>query len=405
MVRANFDAVQAHVLPDGVRYVLPKRDLGPLRWVGVAIAASSLFFMAPAARSILTQGQSGWGPFDLIFVVIPLLMGLVPIALGLMIYKGHCEIVVTRDRVRVTERAGLFRWSRSKPRDVIKHLEVLHSSRKNPLAAENPLSDLAAIKADCGNKGPFLLAAGYPVALLRGLADELAERLDRPSRNKLVDDRDEPGVTVRERVISSSDLSEESDRHRHDVFDQPADSRVTFDEIDGGISLNVPPAGVIKGSKGLIFMAVFWLVITGGITTAMALSQDAPWFVFLFMSLFWAAGIGMLVAAIHMGRRRAVLDVIGDTLLVTESGLFGTKQHEWPADQIRDVRMGFSGMKVNNKPVMQLRIQPVAGEKLGIFTGRKKDELRWLATTLRQALGMNVNKEAGNNTADSPNDG
>ncbi len=135
-------------------------------------------------------------------------------------------------------------------------------------------------------------------------------------------------------------------------------------------------------------MAIFWLGITGVITFAMAVSGDAPWFAFLFMGVFWVIGIAMAVGAVRMGKRQAIIDVIGDTLLVSETTGQRTKQHEWTADQIRSIHMGPSGMEVNNKPIMQLQIQPIEGKKLGIFSNRDRNELRWLATTLRQSLGL-----------------
>ncbi len=233
------------------------------------------------------------------------------------------------------------------------------------------------------------------MALVRALANDLADRIERQRDKKLVRGSDQPQLEVTHRSLGVESIAEglgiaQDTGGRDDVFEQPAGSKIRLEPINRGISLTVPPLGIWKGSSGMMFMALFWLTITGVVTAAMVASGDAPWFTFLFISVFWVIGIGLIYGAIRMGSRRAIIDVVYETLLVSESAIgSGTKQHEWAADELRSIHMGSSGMKVNNKPVMQLQIQPTQGDKLGLFTGRDREELRWLATTLRQALSLN----------------
>jgi hypothetical protein len=96
----------------------------------------------------------------------------------------------------------------------------------------------------------------------------------------------------------------------------------------------------------------------------------------------------MIVSAVNMARRRATLQIESGSLSVTQTGLFGTKQREWRRGDIAAVRADASGMEVNNRPVIELQIHPVTGRKTGFFAGRDTDELRWIATELRKALGV-----------------
>ena len=334
------------------------------------------------------------------------MFGLALFNLGRGVTGGRSEIRITRDKLQAVERLGFWRFKRSRPIDKLRGFEVIHapkdsltSSRvqgKGSVQAIQFLSNLAAIKANSEGAKAMILAPGYPLELARELADHLAGRIDRQLDRKLVRDPDQPQLTVTvtdnamgieklQNVIKATFSRTPAD---DDLFEQPADSKIVFEPIDGGVSLRVPPAGLWKGSGGLIYMAIFWLLITGVITLAMLASGDAPWLAFLFISVFWAVGVAMAVGAVRMGKRQAIIDVIGDTLLISETTGSRTKQHEWTVDQIRSIHMGPSGMEVNNKPVMQLQIDPIEGKKLGIFTNRDRDELRWLATTLRQALGL-----------------
>jgi hypothetical protein len=50
--------------------------------------------------------------------------------------------------------------------------------------------------------------------------------------------------------------------------------------------------------------------------------------------------------------------------------------------------MGPSGMKVNNRDVMELQVMLTSGKKLGLLSQRTDDELAWMASLLR--IGIRV---------------
>ncbi len=47
-----------------------------------------------------------------------------------------------------------------------------------------------------------------------------------------------------------------------------------------------------------------------------------------------------------------------------------------------------SDTTMNNKRLMQLEIVPLAGKPLKLLTGRDDQELAWIATLLRRAMGV-----------------
>lgn len=182
--------------------------------------------------------------------------------------------------------------------------------------------------------------------------------------------------------------------HLGPVPTQPAGSQIEIKRFDDGISINVPPAGLWRGSGGLFVFALLWnaiLVVIAAMFVVIALNakpdKDA-WIFPLALSLFGLVGIGLLLVAIHLGRRQAGLAVAGGTLMVLQTGLFGKKQREWPLAEVASICTGPTGMEVNDVPVRELQIRDHDGSKFGLLAGRSDAELEWLAYELRQAAEL-----------------
>lgn len=155
--------------------------------------------------------------------------------------------------------------------------------------------------------------------------------------------------------------------------------------------------GVWRGSKGLFFFAIIWMGFSSLFTVVVVLSGQAPWFVYALMGFFELIGVGILLAAINMGAREAVLAVIGQDLVILYKQVFGKKQHQWPRNGIAQVVAGHSGMEVNHKPVLELQVILQTGEKFGLLAGRDEAELHWMSKVLSEALGA-----AGGSTLQPP---
>jgi len=181
----------------------------------------------------------------------------------------------------------------------------------------------------------------------------------------------------------------------------PAGSNIQIERFPDGVTINVPAQGVWKATKGLFVFAIIWNGIVAMISVCMlagiiGATQAVPvkkadaaalWIVPLIFSLFWAVGIGLLLAAINMGKRRAALAVTGGSLLVIQTGLFGSKRRTWESGEVESVCTGPSGLTVNDVPVLELQIHD-GGGKFGLLCGRADADLECIAAELRQALQL-----------------
>ena len=104
------------------------------------------------------------------------------------------------------------------------------------------------------------------------------------------------------------------------------------------------------------------------------------------ISILSVASLGMLVHSINMGLRRGAVAIAGDRLLIVQKGMFGKKEREWDRDQIRQVRAVPSASRINNVPVLELRILTHDKKKTGFFSSLGNDELQWLAQTIKAGL-------------------
>jgi len=421
---------EAHRLAHGVRYELPARSLGPWRWLGlVPIAFGLLFVLIPLnmARGIvgdLIDAQGSDQIFHLIFLAfisIFFLGAAIPVAIGLAALVGRNAVELRDGRLRSVERIGPFWKTHKRKLKDITRLEVVSVVGKviTPGTDDGgtpnhtpPRHDVAGLRAHglhAGQEATMLVAWGYPRALMRELADAIATDAlpHRPAR--LFDDEQaEPAIAVVERTVDLKAGKLDGQDPDDLPVTQPAGSRVTCDHHADGLTLTVPPAGLRRGSKGLFgfallwngFMAVFTTIMVLAMTGVMEMESNIDNVFGLigaiaFVGLFWAIGIGLMLGAVNAGRRHAVLDVVGDTLLVYRRSIFGTKQREWNAHDISHIRIGPSGTEVNNRPIMQLQIHPKSGKKYGLLSQTSDDEIRWIAHELRQALRVPASPPPG----------
>jgi hypothetical protein len=389
--------------PAGWRYVLPRRQLGRARLLGLApigggicAALFALEFLEP-----LAQLPAPWA--TVAFAVCALIFGggiVTPIALGLAILCGHSEIEIGNDRLLAIERVGIFRVPRRRRLDDIQSFVVAGSE----LPA--PLDWLASIKIE-DRRGKSLTAAmGYPREMLVPLAHELARQCRIPAVDPFtapaVSTRETPRVSVLEQTGSFGTTSE-----RHE---QPAVSKIVVDEHAEGVTFAVPAAGLLRGSAGLFGFACVWLTFMAIFTGVMCVAgvqqqqqQPGGWGLLgitAFVGMFWLVGAGLMYAALNMARRRATFDVAADRLNVSLVNLLGEKNHSWSTAELRSVGVGPSGVEVNDRPLLELQVLPVGKTKAGFLAGRDVAELEWLATRLRRELHLPPPPEASDNLPD-----
>jgi hypothetical protein len=309
-----------------------------------------------------------------------LVAGSIPLVIGLLILFGRCRVEWKEGRLRVSEMLGPLRWTRRLPFKPVRKLAVSAATSKSGSAPPCEMAQFASLTAEFDDGTKKLIVLGYPKQMLLGLAQELRTYVGGGALS----------AAAVEVEVTEKAATEESD---DDLEEQPAGSQVQVEERGAGVRLVVPPAGIWRGSKGLVAFALFWCgfmtVFTG--ISVFASSKDSvgiPVAFWVFIPAFWLIGLGLLAGAVNMGRRSATLEADGGRLRVETRGLLGTKELDWTRADLSAIRADASGMTVNDQPVLELQVHPRTGKKVGLLAGRKEEELRWMATRLRRALGL-----------------
>ncbi|HTN78020.1 MAG TPA: hypothetical protein VL096_22370 [Pirellulaceae bacterium] len=413
--------------PESVRYILPRRRLGAGWFIGVILLIVGLVVMLAVALfvfSIVTVGPRlhPCGMLLAIFIGPMTWGGLTPFWWGLASFWGHRELELRGAYLRTIERVGPCwrskRWS----------IETIQSLGIKPLSSDgkqpkiDPIREFNALVLfqDGGKQG--MLAWGYPIALLESLAIDLAARCDEllrqlPASAEAQEPRSPisismPGgisaLTGTQQYEDDDDDFEEDDEDDEDeaatvvkVSELPPEGsaieieRFAADEF----TIRIPPTGIWKGSKGLFAFSLVWcgfMVVFDGIALYSMLTKPADrnevWGLIGMSSLFWLVGIGIMLTAIEIGRRKAALAFADGHLMAIQSGIFRTKRREWSLDEIKSVRVGRSGTEVNDQPVLELQIVGQDDVKFGMLAGHRDDDLQWLAGTLQNSLTIRADE-------------
>jgi len=140
------------------------------------------------------------------------------------------------------------------------------------------------------------------------------------------------------------------------------------------------------------------LALLSGLITFLMVSVGSPAAftvtVIGILGLFWIIVFALLGDAWRRSRRRAVLDIVGGTLLVTWWMPGSKRIIEIERGNIRGLGVGPSGAAAGGEPAMALRVdlgEPAdVGEDrrrvLELFKDRSVSDLRWIAAMLRQEL-------------------
>ncbi len=384
--------------PQGTRFVLAARALPHLKKVGLGVILVGLVFDAivlgatspvwwPVLRGLSSGGPPGPDAALLAIPVLAVAGMIVPVWLGCLIGFGHAELLITATHAIGIDRCGPFRYRRrillADITGLVVDLTPVEVNDKP--VREGPWGDVGALMAEGGRAGtkPSALVIGYPRSVLAALGERVRDRAGLAGAGVGGGGRGEPiAITVRE-------------EHADDETDtpaQPAGSTAVIERTPEGISISLSPMGFFKGSKGLGCFSILWLgfvsifasVSVGMVVGGTPVLQALP---FLGIStLFGAIGAGMFFAAVRSGKRRAVIDVVGEDLLITRQSTGAARTQSWHRSEIDRVVVGKSGMEVNDVPVMELQIWPTGGRKVGLFAERDDAELRWIAGEIRAAL-------------------
>lgn len=420
---ARVTSFETEQLPRGVRFVLSQRNLPKARLAGLpglmfglVFAGFAVFWMAMASRSMWdSDGRFEW--FGLLFALfgVPFVLAGLAMVFGslVLLFGGGRAVVKLRDDQLIgVEMFGPLRWRRRRNINGIEQLRIgpaVEASQANDRRKSSFFAAMAgtsAIHVEGSQIHAMKLAPGYPAGVLEELALALAQRIGRNDRVRIFDDDESLGPRVLNAAglplrsdgsvdrsqADQSSVPDESEPVPCQPRTQPMTSRIVVEEQEDALTIHVPPIG-LWGSRLIRSMFVFsiiWDAVTSVVAVSLlvaVVTGNMPWPA-LFALLFPGIGIVMLVYTIYLAKRQAIIDVIGPALLITRQSIFGTQQDEWAADQLDCVTVEPSGTEINDKPLMQLTIKSAQRNPVHLLVGRDEEELRWLASLLNQALGL-----------------
>lgn len=404
--------ITVEVLPDGVRYRLPKRpypDVKPPRQgvfnllivlTGLGLVSLMTGGMITMVDEVLPRSVERtpfvWAMAFLIGCVMGFL-GLIPLGVwcyGLWLDRGS-EIVLRGEQLSSTDFIGPFRWRRkSHSVDSITQLAVTGPDHVAGRQIHRTNNNKSAIIANV--PGLFEFTWGYPTRWLFPLAEHLAQRVTLVRRRTGSPNR-------RTRVGNQVDLEvfdnvNPAEFHR-DVRVRPEASQASIDRTPDGLTLTVPPTRnivrrarnsrtVCRGAQilSIALAGIFWSgpphhpAAVGGsiLLTTIALSV-------------WCFAVG---ASLDMSRRQTgcfTATVAVDRLTVNDTARFPGTRRTWLRDDIAVIVTGparLDSLDGGKSEGHELQIHLHNGEIVGLLDGHEFEELAWIATLLRTSLGV-----------------
>ncbi len=357
-------------LPDGFHYQLPPRQLGRLRFVGLFLILNTLTVGGLLLLALLhADGPSWWLRAGLAVATLAVVRSLV--RLGFLIFCGHSQIHLRQGRLTALEFAGLFLRRRSVSWGDVRRLSV----------TTLPLVQPGVIVADCAGGRRLWLAPGYPLRILAPLARDLARRCAQLAGSE--------AIPVRQCAPSPAAPAFAEHAIEQERLHPPPDSRVRVTECADGVTVVVPAAGVWRGSRGLFAFSLLWCATLAGLTM---LAGNRGVFAGL-LGGCWAVSVLLLLVAVARGRRRVLLTVANETLVLRQRGLFRTDRQDWVRDELLEITIGPSFWKDRDVPLLELKIWEFTGHFTSLLAGRDAADLAYLATTLRHALDLPLSPE------------
>jgi hypothetical protein len=369
---------------DTAQFIFPHRQLGWLRLAGlvfIGLGAALLYW-------VVRMGIADWRPQnkpvaveDFVMLGLGVVIGsfaYFPLWLGLSILAGRREVTLRGGKLRTTECVGPFWRTKRWPLGKLSRLQVVAFF---PADAANPkegslLSRLDALSGMLEDGTRFMIVPAYPRRLLNPFAEELARRC-----NCKFDRAEYVSPAMAETRAQATVLTAWNEGVRH----QPESSRAIVDDAPGGITIALPRYGFRGGPLTMIVLGGVASAVAGFV---MAKVDNLPTTPTIIVQAIGFAGLLVAIHGIRIARRKAVIAVVGRQLLVMQTGLVRSTERSWEADQLAAVRVGKSGMQINEVDILELQIVPKEGLPFGLLAGRDEPEIAWIAGVVRERLGL-----------------
>jgi hypothetical protein len=391
----------------GRTYRLPPRRIGPLRvlallpWGMAAILGAGLaklYLNRGAVRAMGLPDEWFWAVF--VFLLLGWAwMTYTFLDMGASFWCGHSEIEVNHDgMVTAYDRAGRFgiclSWFKRGVglRLILEECSPPPDRSRSLLKPPTALWQLSA-QGPNGKKGWLVL--GYPREILVALAEQLARHLGAfpPDPADPAQAESAPAAPAPPTAATPTPVAvvAEPEFPNRDTPEPPVKTAVTLERHPDGLTLSVPRRG-LRGKNCEMFILSLALTAIGSFVVGLSI-----WAMFqpnraggtltgqimgvVVGGMFAAGGTVMLVVAVQSALEKVVLAVVGEKLLTFETTPFGATRREYARADILDI-----ACVGTEHPELQIVLphQPV----VAMLARRDEAELKWVATVLRQALGI-----------------
>lgn len=396
----------------GVRWELPRRPWGSAWIMPWIFMIAGVFVAGVFGITSLPNLSGNASAFSFVFNIIwtagqaiASLSGLALILGGLFMLRGRTTVILKPSELITIDRLGPLYWTRRVLNARITGFEISIGTSSTNGGPEKPTNNVTCLIAqtdlparfqskedkdrDDNPTHNFFAAWAYPKDWMQQLADAITDNA-----------RIAPHLADLQTTITIEHGSEFVDDQN--PVEKPTDTHVLLARQPDGITIEVPPSGWLRGSKGIGFFALLWngfiLLFTAVLIFVFlapgsgSTGADPLWFL-LFLVPFAGVGIGVGAYAAHLGKSRSSLVVVGtgpESVLAFHriSPVRKPLELTWPTTELSHIRVGASNMTVNDQPVMELQIHPKRGKKEGILAQLDDEVLRWIAYELRQQTGL-----------------
>ena len=171
--------------------------------------------------------------------------------------------------------------------------------------------------------------------------------------------------------------------------ERPDGTKIEVRREGEALTIYIPPAGLRGPGGGLLVFSILWNGFMAFFTPMWFLGEQPPGghpvFLYLFLALFWAVGIGLLIGALKMIFGKTLVRIEGGGLFIQKK-LFGRgklRQHTLPAAPSARLETAY---EQNDTPVYAVVVKADDG-KVKFGTALSDDEKDWLVAELNVFFG------------------
>ena len=190
---------------------------------------------------------------------------------------------------------------------------------------------------------------------------------------------------------------------------------VRVDPDGRGVTIREQLAGIPEAIAGMMF-ALFVLLVVGAVAYT---SLRAEWMkhhdvhpLGAVLAIFWLAELLLLGIVIDRTWRRTTLDARDGRVILRFKGLFGSREHRWPFEEVADLDSVATQEAVGVYALAELRFRATDDVPVHLFTDHRADEIARIQSILSRILAGETptltppdSQTAGSATPVEPPDG